>query len=123
MVWLRLCASTPSMTMNRVSLHRSGARTGRWAYPSQGRCHAPLKPRRPVHHVRPAALQTVATTGNEQVERTRRTADGKHWDERWFWPDSADWASVSKDTVSRITDRVVEEMQAWTGRPLRPVYA
>jgi putative transposase len=32
-------------------------------------------------------------------------------------------ASVSKDTVSRITDRVVEEMQAWTGRPLLPVYA
>jgi putative transposase len=32
-------------------------------------------------------------------------------------------ASVSKDTVSRITDRVVEEMQAWTTRPLLPVYA
>ena len=26
-------------------------------------------------------------------------------------------ASVSKDTVSRITDRVVEDMQAWTTRP------
>ncbi len=32
-------------------------------------------------------------------------------------------ASVSKDTVSRITDRVVEDMQAWTTRPLLPVYA
>ena len=32
-------------------------------------------------------------------------------------------AQVSKDTVSRITDRVVEEMQAWTSRPLEPVYA
>jgi putative transposase len=32
-------------------------------------------------------------------------------------------ASVSKDTVSRITDRVVEDMQAWTSRPLLPVYA
>lgn len=32
-------------------------------------------------------------------------------------------ASISKDTVSRITDRVVEEMQTWTSRPLVPVYA
>ena len=27
-------------------------------------------------------------------------------------------ASVSKDTVSRITDRVIEDMQAWSARPL-----
>src|SRR6204780_4880895 len=27
-------------------------------------------------------------------------------------------ASVSKETVSRVTDRVVEEMQAWAARPL-----
>src|ERR1700691_6290815 len=32
-------------------------------------------------------------------------------------------ASVSKETVSRITDRVVEEMQAWASRPLEEVYA
>jgi putative transposase len=32
-------------------------------------------------------------------------------------------ASVSKDTVSRITDRVVEDMQAWASRPLQPVYS
>ncbi len=32
-------------------------------------------------------------------------------------------ASVSKDTVSRITDRVIEEMQAWWNRPLESVYA
>jgi transposase-like protein len=32
-------------------------------------------------------------------------------------------ASVSKDTVSRITDRVIEEMQAWWARPLEAVYA
>ena len=32
-------------------------------------------------------------------------------------------ASVSKDTVSRITDRVVEDMQAWCSRPLLPFYA
>jgi putative transposase len=32
-------------------------------------------------------------------------------------------ASVSKDTVSRITDRVIEEMQAWWARPLEKVYA
>jgi len=32
-------------------------------------------------------------------------------------------ASVSKDTVSRITDRVIEEMQSWSGRPLEAVYA
>jgi transposase-like protein len=32
-------------------------------------------------------------------------------------------ASVSKETVSRITDRVVEEMAAWQNRPLDEVYA
>lgn len=32
-------------------------------------------------------------------------------------------ASVSKETVSRITDRVVEEMQSWATRPLDEVYA
>ena len=30
-------------------------------------------------------------------------------------------ASVSKDTVSRITDRVVEEMEGWCSRPLQGV--
>jgi len=28
-------------------------------------------------------------------------------------------ASISKDTISRITDKVVEEMQAWASRPLQ----
>jgi putative transposase len=32
-------------------------------------------------------------------------------------------ASVSKETVSRITDRVLEEMQTWATRPLDEVYA
>ena len=32
-------------------------------------------------------------------------------------------ASISKDTVSRITDGVVEEMQSWSSRPLQRVYA
>jgi transposase-like protein len=32
-------------------------------------------------------------------------------------------ASVSKDTVSRITERVIEEMQTWSARPLEAVYA
>ena len=32
-------------------------------------------------------------------------------------------ASVSKETVSRITDRVIEEMQAWQTRPLDEIYA
>jgi putative transposase len=32
-------------------------------------------------------------------------------------------ASVSKETISRITDRVLEEMQAWQTRPLDEVYA
>lgn len=32
-------------------------------------------------------------------------------------------ASVSKDTISRITDRVVEEMTVWHTRPLERVYA
>ena len=31
-------------------------------------------------------------------------------------------ASVSTDTVSRITDRVIEEMQGWWTRPLEKVY-
>jgi transposase-like protein len=32
-------------------------------------------------------------------------------------------ASVSKETISRITDRVIEEMQSWQARPLEEVYA
>jgi putative transposase len=32
-------------------------------------------------------------------------------------------ASVSKETVSRITDKVIEEMQAWQARPLDAIYA
>lgn len=32
-------------------------------------------------------------------------------------------ASVSKETISRITDKVIEEMQAWQSRPLDEVYA
>ena len=31
-------------------------------------------------------------------------------------------ASVSKDTVSKITDKVIEEMNEWCNRPLDPVY-
>jgi len=29
-------------------------------------------------------------------------------------------AGVSKDTICRITDRVIEEMNEWLGRPLEP---
>src|SRR6478735_3579055 len=32
-------------------------------------------------------------------------------------------ASVSRDTVSRITDRVLEEMHIWWARPLERIYA
>jgi len=32
-------------------------------------------------------------------------------------------ASVSKETISRITDKVIEEMQTWASRPLEGVYA
>src|SRR5919107_235382 len=32
-------------------------------------------------------------------------------------------ASVSRETISRITDKVLEEMQAWSTRPLDEVYA
>ena len=32
-------------------------------------------------------------------------------------------ASVSRETISRITDKVIEEMQAWQVRPLDEVYA
>ena len=31
--------------------------------------------------------------------------------------------SVSKDTISRITDRVVDEMNGWMSRPLESIYA
>jgi putative transposase len=31
-------------------------------------------------------------------------------------------ASVCKDTVSRISDAVLEDMQVWTSRPLQPIY-
>ena len=31
--------------------------------------------------------------------------------------------NISKDTVSRITDKVLEEMQGWSSRPLQSVYA
>ena len=30
---------------------------------------------------------------------------------------------MSRDTVSRITDKIVEEIQAWWARPLERVYA
>jgi transposase-like protein len=30
---------------------------------------------------------------------------------------------VSKETISRITDTVIEEMQTWSTRPLEEVYA
>jgi len=32
-------------------------------------------------------------------------------------------ASVSKETISRITDKVIAEMHDWASRPLEPVYA
>lgn len=32
-------------------------------------------------------------------------------------------ASVSKETISRITDKVIEEMNDWDNRPLEGVYA
>ncbi len=32
-------------------------------------------------------------------------------------------ASVSKETISRITEKVIEEMQTWQARPLEQVYA
>jgi transposase-like protein len=32
-------------------------------------------------------------------------------------------ASVSKETISRITDKVLEEMQSWQNRPLDQIYA
>jgi transposase-like protein len=31
-------------------------------------------------------------------------------------------ATVSKDTISRITDKVIGEMTEWCNRPLEPVY-
>jgi putative transposase len=31
-------------------------------------------------------------------------------------------ASVPKETISRITDKVIDEMQSWASRPLDPIY-
>ena len=31
------------------------------------------------------------------------------------------WASVSRETISKITDQVLEEMTAWMNRPLDEV--
>jgi transposase-like protein len=31
-------------------------------------------------------------------------------------------ASISKDTISKITDKVIEEMTEWCNRPLDPIY-
>lgn len=31
--------------------------------------------------------------------------------------------SISKDTISRITDAIVADMEAWQSRPLDPIYA
>jgi putative transposase len=36
--------------------------------------------------------------------------------------DEVDGAKVSRDTISRITDKVVEEMTEWANRPLDAVY-
>jgi putative transposase len=36
--------------------------------------------------------------------------------------DEVDGAKVSKDTISRITDKVIEEMTDWQHRPLETVY-
>ncbi len=32
-------------------------------------------------------------------------------------------ASVSRETISRINDKVIEEMNEWSARPLEEVYA
>lgn len=36
--------------------------------------------------------------------------------------DDGDGVSVSKDTISRMTDKVIEEMTEWQNRPLDRVY-
>ena len=36
--------------------------------------------------------------------------------------DGVHGAKVSKDTISRITDKVVGELTEWANRPLDPVY-
>jgi hypothetical protein len=41
--------------------------------PQWGRCHAPIKPRRPVHIVLLAARRDLATEGHGVVERTSNT--------------------------------------------------
>ena len=41
--------------------------------PQWGRCHAPIKPRRPVHIVLPAARRDLATEGHGVVERASNT--------------------------------------------------
>src|SRR5205809_737267 len=71
-----------------------------------------LPPAAPSAEELEAARELVRQARDRGVALTGR-------DERW----KALTKRVSKDTVTRITDRVIEEMQAWWARPLEAVYA
>src|SRR4051812_1802900 len=66
----------PRMTIDPGPLscfEGEGTRVGRRAHPSQGRCHAPLKPRRSTHFdARRAAQLTAATKKDLWSELTGR---------------------------------------------------
>ncbi|WP_246136745.1 IS256 family transposase [Leekyejoonella antrihumi] len=68
----------------------------------------------PKHHRKLGSLDTVVLS---------LTAKGLTGGEISAHLEEIYGAAVSKDTISRITDRVVDEMNEWMSRPLDPVYA
>ena len=61
-VWLRLCRSAPMTTISRVSSQPGVTAEDRSTdTPEWGRCHAPMKSRRPVRRVRRPAQRMQAT--------------------------------------------------------------
>ena len=79
----------------------------------------------PGRHVRPADRRRSGSDGCPSVDEVVLSLYAKGLTTGEISAHFAEvyGASVSKDTVSRITDRVIEEMQTWWARPLEQVYA
>ena len=73
-VWVRLCASIPSDHHGPVTFHSSGRERDRSVgTPQWGRCHAPIKPRRPVPASRGPAESMTDHEGHRRYEPSPRT--------------------------------------------------